>query len=62
MTDQRRPQIGGWPLPRPATVTWIVVLSSVVAYFVYGRAVANLVAIVGAIILTIVIVVRDRAG
>ena len=62
MTDERRPQLGGVPLPRPSTVVWITVVCSVGAYFLYNRATANLVAIVGAIIVTALFVAHDRAG
>jgi hypothetical protein len=38
------------------------VIASVVSYFVFGRGAANLVAIAGAIVVTVVIVARDRAA
>ncbi len=55
-----RPSLGGWHVPRLSTAVWITVVASVLGYFAYGRAVANIVAIAGAILVTVVAVVRDR--
>lgn len=59
MTDDR-PRLAGWILPLPSTVLWATVIGSVVSYFVFSRAVANLFAILGGVALTVVLVVRDR--
>ncbi len=59
MNDER-PRLAGWILPLPSTVLWVTVASSVISYFLFNRAAANLVAIAGAILLTVVLVVRDR--
>ena len=61
MSDER-PTLAGFILPQPSTIVWATIVSSVLGYFVFSRAAANLIAIVGAIILTIVLVVRDKSG
>lgn len=62
MSDDRQPpRMFGWVLPSVATVVGATVLASVVAYFAFDRATANLVAIVGAVLVTIVAVKHDRA-
>lgn len=55
------PRLGGFLLPLPSTVLWLTIAGSVLSYFVFSRAVANLVAIVGGIALTVVLVARERA-
>ncbi|NND01692.1 MAG: hypothetical protein HKN91_02810 [Acidimicrobiia bacterium] len=60
MSDDR-PRLAGWILPLPSTVLWLTVAGSILAYVVYSRAVANVVAIVGGIALTVVLVVRDKS-
>ena len=59
MTDDR-PRLAGFMLPRISSVVWITVIASVLSYFFYNRAVANLVAIIGGIIVTVVVVVTER--
>ena len=59
--NEERPRLAGWILPLPSTVLWVTVVGSVVGYFIYSRAVANIVAIAGGIALTIVLVARERA-
>ncbi len=60
MTDER-PRLGGFILPQPSTVVWATVVGSAASYFMFSRAVANLIAIAGAIAVTVVLAVRDRA-
>ncbi len=47
------------PLPPPRRIGWWTVILSVMAYFIFDRAVANAIAIVGAVVLTISIYRRD---
>lgn len=56
------PRLGGFLLPRISTVVWATAVGSILGYYFYNRAVANIVAIVGAVVVTVVVVARDRAG
>lgn len=60
MSDDR-PRLAGFILPEPSTVLWTTIIGSVLGYFIYSRAVANIVAIVGAIALTALLVVREKS-
>lgn len=63
MTDDRnRPTLAGFVLPAPGRVIWTTVVVSALSYLVLGRAVANLVAIVGGVLVTIVLVKVERSG
>ena len=54
------PRLGGFLLPLPKTVVYTTIAASVLAYFVFNRAAANLIAIAGGILLTVVLAMRDR--
>lgn len=60
MTHER-PRLAGWILPLPSTVAWVAIVGSLLSYFIFSRAIANIVAIVGGIALTVVMVVRDKS-
>lgn len=61
MTDDREPvMLAGFILPAPGRTLWTTIAGSIATYLVFGRAAANLVAIIGAILLTIILVKRDR--
>ena len=52
--------LAGFILPTPTRALWTTIAASIACYLVFGRAAANLVAIVGAVLLTIILVKRDR--
>ena len=60
MTDHPRPTLWGWVLPEAKTVVWGTILISVAAYFIIDRAAANLLAIVGAVLLTVILYKREK--
>lgn len=61
MTEDIRPRLWGWVLPEARTVLWGTVILSVAAYFIFeGQATANLIAIIGAVLLTVVLYKREK--
>lgn len=60
MNDER-PRLGGFILPEARNVLWATVIASVAGYILFNRAAANLIAIFGAILLTVVLAVRERS-
>lgn len=60
MSDDDRPRLGGYILPEAKNVLIATVVGSIAGYFIWGRAHANLIAIFGAIVLTVVLVVREQ--
>ncbi len=62
MTERPQgPSIGGWELPPASTIIWATVIGSTVAYFLIGRSLANLIAVVGGILVTYVLIKREQS-
>lgn len=60
MTEPPRgPTLFGWELPEPSTIIWSTVIGSTVSYFLIGRALANLIAVAGGILVTYVLIKRE---
>jgi hypothetical protein len=59
--SEEGPRLFGILLPSISSVVWATVIASVGAYFIYGRAAANVVAIVGAVVVTAVVVKTERS-
>lgn len=58
----RGPTLLGWELPPPSKIIWGTIIGSTVAYFLIGRALANLIAVAGGILVTYVLIKREAQG